>query len=234
MSDLPHQPAAVLGLDTSAPGLVLGVATKGELAAELHQPGNQLPSNVLLQHIEDLLDSCSLGVGQLDLLVVAVGPGSFTGVRIGMAAAFALAEVDNIPVVGINNLHLLALRTRVFGTRAQPEPFHVWRNCAAEEVYQSSWQWQPGESSQHTLQQLSEPCLLSLAQAQQAAQDQPVLLECFPQGSARTASPAPPCHERSSAAVLLQAGMQQHLADPPPQLPQPLYLKKEASRQHLP
>ncbi len=62
----------------------------------------------LVKGIADLLASAGVAVGDLAGLVVVSGPGSFTGIRIGMAAVKALAEAGGLPVVAISRLALLA------------------------------------------------------------------------------------------------------------------------------
>jgi tRNA threonylcarbamoyladenosine biosynthesis protein TsaB len=62
----------------------------------------------LVQEIADLLIAAGVRVGELAGIVAVVGPGSFTGIRIGLAAVKALAEVVPLPVVTVSRLALLA------------------------------------------------------------------------------------------------------------------------------
>ena len=63
---------------------------------------------VLFLEIERLLSACSLRLTDVDAIGVATGPGSFTGIRVGIAAAKALAEAGEHPVVGVSSLRALA------------------------------------------------------------------------------------------------------------------------------
>lgn len=63
---------------------------------------------VLFGAIERLLSASSLRLGDLDAFAVATGPGSFTGIRVGLGAAKALAEANGRPLVGVSNLRALA------------------------------------------------------------------------------------------------------------------------------
>lgn len=62
----------------------------------------------LVPAIRDLLAGQGAGVSDLRAIVVTSGPGSFTGIRIGLATAKGLAEVDGIPIVAVSRLAVLA------------------------------------------------------------------------------------------------------------------------------
>jgi tRNA threonylcarbamoyladenosine biosynthesis protein TsaB len=65
-------------------------------------------SGILFAEIDRLLKRCSVPLEKIDCFAVAVGPGTFTGVRIGMACAMGLAEATGKPVCGVSNLEALA------------------------------------------------------------------------------------------------------------------------------
>jgi len=62
----------------------------------------------LLPMIDDLLERAGGGWEAVDLIAVGVGPGTFTGLRIGIATARALAHARGLPLVGVSSLHALA------------------------------------------------------------------------------------------------------------------------------
>jgi tRNA threonylcarbamoyladenosine biosynthesis protein TsaB len=65
-------------------------------------------SGVLFAEIEQLLARCQVAMHQIDCFAAAVGPGTFTGVRVGMACAMGLAEAMGKPACGVSNLEALA------------------------------------------------------------------------------------------------------------------------------
>jgi tRNA threonylcarbamoyladenosine biosynthesis protein TsaB len=102
---------AVLGLDTATPVLTVAVTRDGELlrAAE-HGPddaGHPRASELLLGEVERCVEAAS-GWDGVGLIAVGVGPGSYTGLRIGIATARALAQARELPVAGVSTLAGLA------------------------------------------------------------------------------------------------------------------------------
>lgn len=81
----------------------------GKLLAEYTQNSGQTHSRTLMQMAEDLLKNCDMNVQDLDAAAVAAGPGSFTGVRIGMAAAKGIAWGREIPCCGVSTLEAMVL-----------------------------------------------------------------------------------------------------------------------------
>jgi tRNA threonylcarbamoyladenosine biosynthesis protein TsaB len=65
-------------------------------------------SNVVLGMVQALLDEAGISLSQLDLIVADVGPGSFTGIRIGMGVAQGLAYGADLPLLGVDALSTLA------------------------------------------------------------------------------------------------------------------------------
>ena len=66
----------------------------------------------LMLLVQEVLNQADAGYGDLDRIVVSTGPGSFTGVRVGIAAARGLALALNIPVIGISTLEAIAAEVR--------------------------------------------------------------------------------------------------------------------------
>ena len=66
----------------------------------------------MFRHLDFLLGELSLNLGEFDLFAVAVGPGSFTGLRVGLAAAKGWAEVYGKPIAAISGLEAIAIQSR--------------------------------------------------------------------------------------------------------------------------
>src|SRR3954463_11238323 len=97
----------ILALDTSTPwtSCALVDADRGVVAESLHTPpakaGEILPGA--------LVDLCGGDLARVDALAVGLGPGSFTGLRVGLAALKAIAYARELPLAGVSSLRALAL-----------------------------------------------------------------------------------------------------------------------------
>lgn len=97
----------VLAIDTATEMCSVALSVSGELRSIEVLAANR-HSSIVLGMVDDLLDEAGLKLNQLDLLVNDVGPGSFTGIRIGMGVAQGLAYGSDLPLLGINALSTLA------------------------------------------------------------------------------------------------------------------------------
>jgi len=105
-----------LGVDTCGPvgSVALGRLSGGlvELVSETELEGRSY-SATLVAAIDDLLTRAGLQLSQLHALVAVNGPGSFTGVRVGLSAVKGLAEPGQTPVVAVSRLAVLAWKVGV-------------------------------------------------------------------------------------------------------------------------
>ena len=100
---------ALLGLDTStATTSVCAVGWEPGVVRELSFPAAARPSDTLAETLHEESKRCRLEVSQIRAVVVSIGPGSFTGLRVGLATAKGLALGAGIPLVGISSLRVLA------------------------------------------------------------------------------------------------------------------------------
>lgn len=106
-------PRWILGLDTATRATAVALADGGATVLEARDdpPRGARPRHVarLLPLCAQLLDEVGLRFQDLDRLAVGVGPGTFTGLRIGVATARAVARAAGIPAVGVSTLQSLAL-----------------------------------------------------------------------------------------------------------------------------
>ena len=98
----------ILALDTATSSCSVAATDDGTLSAELTIQKNQTHSKHLMELIHSVLEIAGFGVGDLDGLAVTIGPGSFTGLRIGISTVKGLAHALGKPAVGVSTLKALA------------------------------------------------------------------------------------------------------------------------------
>jgi tRNA threonylcarbamoyladenosine biosynthesis protein TsaB len=98
----------ILAVDTAAKSCSVAIMTAGSLSAELITLKDETHSKHLMELIHKVLGMAGFRVGELDGLAVTIGPGSFTGLRIGVSTVKGLAHALNKPVVGVSSLDALA------------------------------------------------------------------------------------------------------------------------------
>ena len=104
----------ILAFETSAKAASVALTDSGKLLGESYQNTGMTHSQTLMVMAQDLLKQCGLTVSELDAVAVAEGPGSFTGVRIGVAAAKGLAWGAEKPCFGVSTLEAMALSLGVY------------------------------------------------------------------------------------------------------------------------
>ncbi|MBR3929397.1 MAG: tRNA (adenosine(37)-N6)-threonylcarbamoyltransferase complex dimerization subunit type 1 TsaB [Clostridia bacterium] len=98
----------ILGLDTSGPACSVALTKDGALVQEIVMNTSLTHSETLMPAIEKVMEGANARMNDLTAIAVIAGPGSFTGVRIGVCAGRALAHASNVPVCRINALEALA------------------------------------------------------------------------------------------------------------------------------
>lgn len=100
--------ARILSIETSTSICSVALHERGELCAlaEIKEPGAH--AEKLLQLVDDAFEQAGMSFGDLDAVAVSQGPGSYTGLRIGVSTAKGIAFGQDIPLIGINTLQAMA------------------------------------------------------------------------------------------------------------------------------
>ncbi len=99
----------ILAFETSAKAASVALTEEGRLLAESYQNTGMTHSQTLMVMAQELLKQCGLTAEAVDAVAVAEGPGSFTGVRIGVAAAKGFAWGREKPCYGVSTLEAMAV-----------------------------------------------------------------------------------------------------------------------------
>ena len=105
--------ALILSIETSTSICSVAIHEQGELLAlaEIKEPGAHAEKLLLL--VDELFEKAGLSFGDLDAVAVSQGPGSYTGLRIGVSTAKGIAYALEIPLIGINTLQAMAASQQV-------------------------------------------------------------------------------------------------------------------------
>lgn len=124
-----HAGPIILAIDTSSSEARLAVSISENIFAALTVRSNHPHSQTLFSQISTLLQLVDMRVEEIGAFAVATGPGSFTGLRVGLAAIKGLADSLNRPCLGVDSLDLHALASGIDGA-------HLVMLCAGRgEVY---------------------------------------------------------------------------------------------------
>ena len=104
----------ILALETSAKSVSAAVTENGAVLASAYQNRGLTHSVTLMPLIDGMLRTAGLSLDDIGLIAAANGPGSFTGLRIGVSAAKGLAWAKELPCCGVSTLEAMAQNGRLF------------------------------------------------------------------------------------------------------------------------
>ncbi len=127
----------ILAFESSAVSAAVALIEDKKLVAQSFQNCGLTHSRTLLPMAESLLAGCGVPLSAVDAFAVAAGPGSFTGLRIGVATVKGLAFPLNKPCVGVSTLEAMA-----YNLEGCPEEICCVMDARAGQVYNARFRWQ--------------------------------------------------------------------------------------------
>ncbi len=149
----------LLAFDTSSRDASIALLRDGEIVLEYNFSSRDDLSAMLSPSLEFLLRSLGLKLSQIDLYAAAVGPGLFTGIRVGLATLKGLILAAGKPVVGVNTLEALACK--LADTRHTIVPMIDARKG---EIYAAAYAFDAQPEGGRMVERL-RPCLLKVEEA---------------------------------------------------------------------
>ncbi|MEH6527776.1 MAG: tRNA (adenosine(37)-N6)-threonylcarbamoyltransferase complex dimerization subunit type 1 TsaB [Sneathiella sp.] len=123
----------ILALDTALNACSVAILDGDILQAHVHEKRARGHAETLMPLIQDLMKTCGAKYSDLDLIAVTIGPGTFTGLRIGLAAARGIALAAAKPCRGITTLEALA--ASVPKTALKGRPIIATADARRREIY---------------------------------------------------------------------------------------------------
>ncbi len=217
----------ILAVDTATLVSSVAIATPAALVAELTVQTRKTHSERLMPHIASLLTMAEVSQTSLKAIAVSNGPGSFTGLRIGLATAKALAYALKIPLIGVPTLAAMAYACPAPGVLLAP-----MLDAQKGNVYLGLYEWRGGE-----MVEVEPPRVVAFpeANAELAAKGRPVLLlgEAAVMYKDEIEHPAPPhivMPRAGSVAVLAQQLYAQGVRHDVATL-EPLYIRRSEAEE---
>jgi len=130
----------ILALDTTTRGGSVAVSDDDRTLAIVTGDASRTHGERLPGEMQRALDEAGVHPRDLGLLIVASGPGAFTGLRIGLAAIQGLALALGLPVVGVSALDALALAAAPMTLGSPLDTLIVWRDAQRGEVFAGRYQ----------------------------------------------------------------------------------------------
>ena len=135
---------SILSIDTSSQVSSVAVLSAERVAAEICMQGALTHSETLMPHIETALRMARVEKSELEGIAVSIGPGSFTGLRIGLASAKMMAYALHIPLIAVPTLEALAHHYICEGVRLVP-----MMDAQKGNVYAQEFVWEAGLDGLH-------------------------------------------------------------------------------------
>lgn len=120
-----------LGIDTSH-HVAVGIASEGGIAARVIVPDTRAHAEELMVSVLRACDEAGVRLADVGEIAVGMGPGPFTGLRVGVATAWSLAHVAGLTPRGVCSLDVVA---REFADAGAPEEFVVAADARRKELY---------------------------------------------------------------------------------------------------
>ena len=119
-----------MALDTSFEHLSICITKNDSPLVNFFSCSNRKNSEIIFTTINNLLKSIGIKLGEIDIYIINCGPGSYTGVRIGMAIIKTFAQVFKKPIIPVNSLELIAGQIKNI-----KKDFCVLLNCTSREIF---------------------------------------------------------------------------------------------------
>ncbi|MBQ3125102.1 MAG: tRNA (adenosine(37)-N6)-threonylcarbamoyltransferase complex dimerization subunit type 1 TsaB [Clostridia bacterium] len=142
----------ILAIDTSSFPASVAIADDGILLGEYIIRNQRKHSQNIMMMTERLFDDLGMDISDIDVFAVTSGPGSFTGLRIGISSVRAFAQAMKKPVAAVNTLEALAYNFSFSDTVIVP-----MLDARRDEVFTAAYRFKNG-----TAEEITPPCVMTI------------------------------------------------------------------------
>lgn len=150
----------VLGIETSTPQASVAIGSEQGLIASALVSRGASHNEFLLPAIRFCLDEAGLGFRNIGGVAASLGPGLYTGMRVGIATSKALAQSLSVPIVGMSSLDLVA-----YGVRYSPKTICAALDARRGEVFHAFYRASPGGIQRMSDYRIDKPERLAIGLA---------------------------------------------------------------------
>jgi tRNA threonylcarbamoyladenosine biosynthesis protein TsaB len=118
--------ARLLIIDTALEEAIVAISNEGKIIAELSNKEAHSHASFIQVAIEKLLEAQNMVIKDIDAIAVTLGPGSYTGLRVGLATAKGIAYAIQKPIIGLSTLSTLAHKAVKFASTLTTDEFQVF------------------------------------------------------------------------------------------------------------
>lgn len=156
----------ILAIDTSSFPASVAIADNGILMGEYVIRNQRKHSQNIMMMTERLFDDLGMDISEIDVFSVTSGPGSFTGLRIGISSVRAFAQAMKKPVAPVNTLEALAYNFSLSDAVIVP-----MLDARRDEVFTAAYEFKNG-----TATELTPPCVMTIGEICEKYKDSNVIL----------------------------------------------------------
>ncbi|MDH3997601.1 MAG: tRNA (adenosine(37)-N6)-threonylcarbamoyltransferase complex dimerization subunit type 1 TsaB [Desulfuromonadales bacterium] len=148
-------PPLILTMQTAIPAGGVAISDGEKLIAEINLDISKTATDWLLGTVDNLLDMAQVDRRDLDAIGIVRGPGSFTGLRVGLASAKGFALALDKPLLAVSSLKMLAMQMPFSRL-----PVCVMLDARKKEAYSATYSWESGHLEALTPERVLAPDLL--------------------------------------------------------------------------
>jgi tRNA threonylcarbamoyladenosine biosynthesis protein TsaB len=126
--------AKLLIIDTALEAAIVALSEDGKIIAELTNKETHSHASFIQEAIAKLLEGRQMAISELDAIAVTLGPGSYTGLRVGLATAKGIAYTLQKPLIGLSTLNAMAFAAIKLTYKTIAAPCHIFSMIDARKM----------------------------------------------------------------------------------------------------